>query len=288
MLSLLVLPFFFLPGLDLTPNDFSTASIVLVEGVVEVFINGMLAISFTAAFVVTLGARGSCCLAKSLVEDTALVDEDIFFDFFFFQNLSIFRFLYFSPNMGFSSQKEKGSLTSFSVTEDEVFSEAPSSTGVETTSSMRESHFTADFFTASSIEDNGVKDMSCGGSEISLSSFGTGESSFGDKTGLTLTDTSSNSLAGSHCTSIGSRMGGVLARMLSLDLSLTFDFFLLFFFLLDLERIGGATSLSLLHFESLLLFDFFFFFFTLFEISGGLSKIGGSKTGGCGSVCCSF
>ena len=111
LLVVLPFPFFFLPGLDFKHVDFNTANIVLVEGVFDDVINGMLTISFTAALVVTLGVNDSCFLACSSCDEDIVEDVEFFFDFFFFQNLSTFKFLYFTPNMGFSSQKEKGFFT---------------------------------------------------------------------------------------------------------------------------------------------------------------------------------
>ena len=101
-------PFFLRPGLDLILVDFNTANIVFVDGVVALLVKGTLMISLTAAFVVTFGAAGADeedadgGATDVDVEDEVEVDvvvNDDFFDFFFFQNLSTFKVLYFDEKI---------------------------------------------------------------------------------------------------------------------------------------------------------------------------------------------
>ena len=102
------LPFFFRPGLDLILVDFNTANMVLVDG-----FNGTFAISLTAALVVTfngIGGGGFCGLPVDDpdVDDVVVVvdvetEEVAFLDFFFFQNLSIFKVLNLVEKMGLAS-----------------------------------------------------------------------------------------------------------------------------------------------------------------------------------------
>ena len=109
------LPFFLRPGLDLILVDFNTANIVFVDGVVALLVKGTLMISLTAAFVVTLGATGAIEEGadggppdddEDEVEVDIVVDVD-FFDFFFFQNLSTFKVLYFDEKIALVPELSK-------------------------------------------------------------------------------------------------------------------------------------------------------------------------------------
>ena len=116
------LPFFLRPGLDLILVDFKTANIVFVEGVVALLVKGTLIISLTAALVVTFGADGADGAkdaedAKDADEeadvDVEVAVEDDFFDFFFFQNLSTFKVLYFDEKIALTPVLSKATKSKF-------------------------------------------------------------------------------------------------------------------------------------------------------------------------------